>query len=213
MEATSQTNLKAIRDIRKIMERSSRFISLSGWSGIMAGICGIAGAWVANERIDLYYEGIGPAANCADCLKNELIGIAAVVFVVAFICAVVFTYIKSKKEGVPIWGKSARRLLWNTMLPMIVGGFVILKMMDLNFYELLAPLALVFYGLALINGSKYTMGEVRYLGYAEIITGIFAMYFVRYGLYAWAFGFGLLHIIYGISMWWNERRKVEVSQT
>lgn len=190
-----------------MMERSSRFISLSGWSGIAAGSCALIGAWLAMQRIGSYYDstygtdGARPAQ-----LKLELLIIAGGVFVAAFITAALFTFIKSKKDGVAIWGSSARRLLWNTFLPMVAGGFVIWRMMELKQYELVAPASLIFYGLALINGSKYTMGEVRYLGYAEIITGIIALWSPRSGLYCWAFGFGVLHIIYGLSMWWKYDR-------
>jgi hypothetical protein len=204
---TSQTNIDAIKDIRTIMERSSRFISLSGWSGISAGIFALAGAWVANDRIKEYYSnGYSAASACPSCLRNELSMIAAIVFFTAFISAFLFTYAKTKKEGVPIWGSAAKRLLWNTLLPMVTGGILIWKMIDLKQYDFVVSSTLIFYGLALVNGSKYTMGEVRYLGYAEIVTGIVSLLIIPKGLYAWAFGFGVLHIIYGIAMWWKYDR-------
>jgi hypothetical protein len=206
MSTITQSNLEAIKDIRKIMERSSRFISLSGWSGVAAGICALAGSWVAFGRINSYLDGTGPSAGCSVCLENELIGIAAVVFVAALASAFSFTYIRSKKDGAALWGRAARRLLWNTLLPMIVGGILILKMIDLKYYDLVAPASLIFYGLGLVNGSKYTMGEVRYLGYAELITGLFCLFIISRGLYVWAFGFGVLHIIYGVAMWWKYER-------
>lgn len=191
-----------------MMERSGRFISLSGWSGITAGACALIGAWLANQRIRLYYsEEYTLQPGCPSCLKNDLILIAAGVFLGAFISATLFTFIKSRKEGVAIWGNAARRLLWNTLLPMIAGGFLIWRMMELKHYELIAPSSLIFYGLALINGSKYTMGEVRYLGYAQIITGLFCLWSARAGLECWAFGFGILHIFYGVAMWWKYDRK------
>jgi hypothetical protein len=91
---------------------------------------------------------------------------------------------------------------------MAVGGIVILRMMYLQYYEMVAPVSLVFYGLALVNGSKFTLGEVRYLGYAVILTGILGLWLPKQGLMIWAFGFGILHIIYGVAMWWkHERRK------
>ncbi len=135
-----------------------------------------------------------------------MILIAALVFITAFITALLFTYLKSKKEGVAIWGITARRLLWNTMLPMIAGAFMIWRMMELRQYELIAPASLVFYGLALVNGSKYTLGEVRYLGYAEISIGIINLWLYHEGLLCWAIGFGISHIIYGIAMWWKQER-------
>ncbi len=90
---------------------------------------------------------------------------------------------------------------------MIAGGFILWRMTDLKQYDLVAATSLIFYGLALLNGSKYTMGEVRYLGYAQIITGIIGLWLVRSGIYIWAFGFGILHIIYGIAMWWKYDRR------
>src|SRR5215212_8589878 len=159
MTSTTQTNLDAIKDIRKMMERSSRFISLSGWSGVAAGICALTGTWVANSRIAQYLDGSSGDSGCLSCLRDELIIIAATVFAGALASAFSFTYIKSKKEGVAIWGTAARRLLWNTLLPMITGGVLIWKMIDTGYYDLVAPATLIFYGLALVNGSKYTMGE------------------------------------------------------
>jgi hypothetical protein len=203
---TTQQNLDAIKDIRNIMERSSRFISLSGWSGISAGICALAGAVVAHQRIVSYYTDGSANAGCTPCLITELMVIAAIVFIVALTTAALFTFLRSRKEGVPIWGNAARRLLWNTLLPMVAGGILIWKMLVSAQYDLIIPSTLIFYGLALVNGSKYTMGEVRYLGYAEIITGIISMFITSHGLIAWAFGFGLLHIIYGFSMWWKYER-------
>ena len=105
-----------------------------------------------------------------------------------------------------IWGNAARRLLWNTLLPMVAGGFFLWRMIELKQYEFIAPGSLIFYGVALVNGSKYTMGEVRYLGYGEIVLGIVNLWFFHYGLIFWVLGFGVLHIIYGASMWWKYDR-------
>lgn len=206
MDNPSQ-NLETLKDIKKIMERSSRFISLSGWSGIAVGFCALIGAGAAWYRIKYYYiNEYTSDISCPACLKKDLILIAGIVFVTAFVTATLFTFLKSKKEGVAIWGNSARRLLWNTMLPMIAGGFMLWQMMELGQYELITPASLIFYGLALVNGSKYTIGEIRYLGYAEIIIGIVNLWLFHAGLLCWAIGFGVLHIIYGVTMWWKYDR-------
>jgi hypothetical protein len=99
-----------------------------------------------------------------------------------------------------------QRLTWNTLLPMIVGGLFLLRGMQLNEYRLVAPGCLIFYGLALVNASKYTLGEIRYLGYGQLALGIINLWQLSYGLYFWAAGFGLLHIIYGIVMWYRYER-------
>ena len=209
--------LETLQDIRSMMEKSSRFISLSGWSGIAAGICALIGAGLAYPEIVAYRvaksgtELVDPlrdysAGDSHDRLEQKLIIIAAVVFITAFISAFLFTYFRSRKTGIPIWGGSARRLMWNTVLPMVTGGLVILKMLELGYYELIAPCCLIFYGLALVNGSKYTLGEVKYLGYGQVVLGIMNLWLLGYGLYFWAAGFGILHIIYGILMWWKYER-------
>lgn len=199
--------LEALQDIKRMMERSSRFISLSGWSGVAAGVCALAGADLAYQRIANYYaEQYGKVVGAIDDLKRDLILIAAGTFAAAFILSALFTVIKSRREGVAIWGTAARRLMWNTMLPMIAGGFLIWRLVETDGYGLVAPSCLIFYGLALVNGSKYTMGEIRWLGYCEIALGIINLWNERGGIFFWAIGFGVLHIIYGFAMWWKYDR-------
>lgn len=208
--------LETLQDIKRMMERSSRFISLSGWSGISAGICALVGAWAAENRINSYIQTVYGGSfgrsrrygiDNPTALYNDLFLIAAITFATAFISAFIFTWIRSRRNGTPLWDRTVQRLAWNTMLPMIVGGLVILKAMEMQYFELVAPGCLIFYGLALVNASKYTLGEIRYLGYGQLILGIINLWAVRGGLYFWAAGFGVLHILYGAIMWWRYERK------
>lgn len=204
--------LSAIRDIKQMMERSSRFISLSGWSGISAGVCALVGAWFANDVISRsrYAADNDRAVNhnyatdgslsVHDFIGNKLMIIAAITFIAALVSAFIFTYARSRRNNTAIWGPTSRRLLVNVCIPMIAGGAYLLKLIHVGSYGLIAPGCLLFYGLALLNGSKYTLGEIRYLGYCEIILGIVSCWFIGWGLYFWAVGFGLLHIAYGAVM-------------
>jgi hypothetical protein len=208
--------LETIQDIKRMMERSSRFISLSGWSGISAGICALMGAWAAHWRISGYQPGYGGIIefhgrieefnNPAISLLKDLVFIAVVTFLAALISAFIFTYVRSRRQGVPIWDRTVQRLAWNTLMPMAIGGIFILRAMQLGYFELVAPGCLVFYGLSLVNASKYTLGEVRYLGYGQLVLGIINLWAIGYGLYFWAIGFGILHIVYGALMWWKYER-------
>jgi|SRR5450432_1189867 hypothetical protein len=205
--SNSARDLETLQDIKRMMERSSRFISLSGWSGMAAGFCALIGATVAHHRISQYYSvDYVRGTNVPEDLKTDLILIAALTFIVSFILATFFTFIKSKKEGVAIWGTTAKRLLWNTTLPLLAGGFLLWRMIELKQYEFIASTSLIFYGLALVNGSKYTMGEVRWLGYGEILLGIVNLWILRSELLFWSLGFGVLHIMYGFAMWWKYDR-------
>jgi hypothetical protein len=211
--------LETLQDIKRIMERSSRFISLSGWSGISAGICALLGAWAAQHRMASYllYRQQGgrsywnhetPYMNdSARQLYYDLVLIGGITFIAALVSAFLFTWARSRRNGVTLWDRTVQRLFWNTALPMVVGGLVILRAMDWGYYDFVAPGCLIFYGLALVNASKYTLGEIRYLGYGQLILGIINMWAPLRGLYFWAAGFGVLHIVYGALMWWKYERK------
>jgi len=200
-------SIETLHDIKRIMERSSRFISLSGWSGIVAGICALAGAGFARQRIIHYYQTeYLKVPGAITKLKYDLILIATLTFIAAFTLASFFTFLKSRKEGVAIWGATARRLMWNTILPLACGGFLIWHLIENDEYGMVAPASLIFYGLALVNGSKYTMGEVRWLGYGEIVLGIVNLWLPGRGIIFWSLGFGVLHIVYGFAMWWKYER-------
>jgi hypothetical protein len=214
-----QQSLDDLQHIKKMMERSSRFISLSGLSGISAGLCALIGAWVAHPYVFgkkdfLMYGNVDIMPHTPDIfgdygiiLSTYLFWIAAATFIAAFTSAFIFTWLKSKKDGTPIWGNTAKRLLINVSIPVAVGGLFLFRMLHYGTFGLVAPGCLIFYGLGLINASKYTLDEIRYLGYVQILLGIINLWFVGYGLYFWAMGFGVMHILYGVYMWMKYERK------
>jgi hypothetical protein len=202
-----QQSIDDLQHIKQMMERSSRFISLSGFSGIAAGICALIGAWAAGTKIHCWVEGDCTINGLIDKggiqLINEMLWIATITFISAFILAFFFTYLRSKKNQIPLWGATSIRLFWNMVIPLTAGAIFIVRMMQLGEFELVAPACLMFYGLALVNASKYTLGEIRYLGYGQLALGIMNLWNIGYGLYFWAMGFGVLHIVYGIWMWYK----------
>ena len=209
-----QQSLEALQDIKRMMERSSRFISLSGWSGVAAGVCALIGAWLAHLHMWEATYFIDDRKAQAQLFSQDLwillntwiFWIAVGTFAAAFITSFFFTWLKTREHGIAIWGTTSRRLLINVMLPMVAGGIFLLRAAYLGYIELIAPGCLIFYGLALINGSKYTLGEIRWLGLTQIVLGIINLWFVGYGLYFWAAGFGVMHIVYGLVMWWKYER-------
>jgi hypothetical protein len=205
-----QQPTETLKDIKQLMERSSRFISLSGLSGVAAGVCALGGAWVANGILNEFiksYKTESFKSEATDILSLELLGLAVAIFLVASLSALYFTSRKAKKRNLPMWDHTSRRLLWNLLVPLLAGGAFIICMLKYNEWRFVAPSCLIFYGLALVNASKYTLTDIRYLGYCEIILGLINMMFIGYGLYFWAVGFGILHIIYGAMMWFKCERK------
>jgi hypothetical protein len=207
-EQNQQTDtLQEIRDIRRIMERSSRFISLSGLSGIAAGVCALAGAWLGYSMLSDYYGSYNSkgffSGDDFSQLKLKLAALGAGVFMVAFVSSFYLTWRRTKKQGLSLWDHTSKRLFWNMVIPLAAGAAFILAMLRYDEWRFVAPSCLIFYGLALVNASKYTFTDIRYLGYCEIILGLINMFFIGYGLYFWAAGFGVLHILYGTIMWFK----------
>lgn len=196
-----QKYLEDLQDIKSIMDRSSRFISLSGMSGIIAGTLALLGAYLAYQTVylDQNYLSYRKAILTSDSVWT-LLGIATALLLLSFGAGIIFTIRKAKKNNQKLWDSQARRLVINLMIPLVAGGLLCLILLLKGFIGLIAPLTLLFYGLALVNASKYTLSEIRGLGILEIILGLVGCQFIGFGLIFWAIGFGLLHIIYGILM-------------
>ena len=203
-----QDQLETLNEIRNIMDRSSRFISLSGLSGIFAGLSALAGAAVVKWyfiRHDINYsENLGSHFTLGDLIF--VLTVAVTVLIIAFCAAVYFTARNARKKNHRTWDNQSKRLLLNLSIPLATGGAFCAIFIYHDILYLVAPAMLVFYGLALLNGSKYTFGDIRYLGILEIIMGLFASIFVGYGLILWTVGFGLLHIVYGALVYFKYER-------
>ena len=197
--------LNDISEIKNMMSKSSQFISLSGFSGILAGIYAIIGAFMAfnilyieNEFFDdIYYRII----SLNDMYK--LFGIAFTVVTLSIITGIVLSVNKAKKNNEVVWNITSKRLVINFLIPLVVGGYLCMYLIEKEDFTLIAPLTLIFYGLACVNASKYTVGDVRYLGLTMIILGILNTFFIGFGLLFWALGFGGCHILYGSMMYFK----------
>jgi hypothetical protein len=195
--------IQDLADIKNMMEKSSRFISLSGLSGVLAGIFALIGAymaWGVLYQFDTYFSRQF-VTYLPKIVLYKLILIGAAVLFLSLTAGMIFTQKMAKKQGRKIWDDTAKRLLIHLAIPLITGGLFLGILLFKGLVGIVAPGTLIFYGLALINASKYTFRDIQYLGISEIIIGIIATYFIGYGLFFWAFGFGVLHIIYGIVMY------------
>ncbi len=195
--------LDSITEIRSIMERSSKFLSLSGLSGIAAGIIALVSGFIAYRYYDTT---VVPVENGTLVLNYSLpvdkllffIGLGSCTLFMAILLAFYFTRRKAKAKKLPVWDKTAKHLLLDMLVPLAVGGlFVLIQIFYFRIVTLAAATMLIFYGIALFSAGKYTVKATRWLAVAEIILGFFALIFFGYGLLYWMIGFGLLHIIYG----------------
>jgi hypothetical protein len=202
----SEQPLEDIRVIRKLMEESSRFLSLSGLSGIVAGVVGLAGAWVAhlvikanNPYADWYLRPLaGGEAGHGTVL--ELFGAMAIVLIVAFSVAVILSSRKARKSGLNAWTPVTRRMLVSLLVPLAAGGLFVLFTIKTVPANVTAASTLIFYGVAMMSAGKFTFGEIHWLGALEIATGLVCILLPQWTIIIWAAGFGVIHICYGLFM-------------
>lgn len=186
--------------IKRMMEKSSRFISLSGLSGVVAGTIGLVGAFVAylmleQYKLDSYYDD-----NRLDHVLNFVV-LALVILFAALGSGSFFTLRKSKRLGLSIWTSTSKQVLVSLAVPLFVGGIFCIALIVSGYFSFIAPAMLLFYGLALINASKYMWDDIKYLGYLELLLGLISSFVLNYGLLFWAIGFGILHILYGLILY------------
>ena len=214
MTQHSESSLETLREIRSLMERSSRFISLSGLSGVAAGCFALLGAAAMYLYLDSapfsnrapYYEAVLQNGRWGLSYLTFFLLDAGLVLIAALGSGIYFTTRKARRRGQPVWDALTRRLLINLLIPLFTGGVFILALFHHGFLGLIAPATLIFYGLALVNASKYTLNDIRRLGITEIALGLTAAFRPGFGLEIWTLGFGVLHIVYGILMYWKYER-------
>jgi hypothetical protein len=215
---TNQDYLKDISEIKNLMNKSSRFVSLSGLSGILAGTYALIGAVIAHNWLytPTGRNYIGDKSNyfldtlnaySQHPLGYKLFFLALVILLAAVVTAYILSAKKAHKHGEKIWDATTKRLLFNFAVPITTGGILCLVMLQYGFIGFVAPITLIFYGIACFSASKFTLGDVKYLGITTIILGLINTQFLGYGLYFWAIGFGLMHLIYGALMYYKYDRK------
>jgi hypothetical protein len=202
----SDQHLEDIKVIKKIMEESSRFLSLSGISGIIAGLLAVAGAVVAKliitgastaEEWYLVPFTADPAGHRTVIL---LFADMAVVLVLSLAAAVFFSSRKAGKSGHSAWTPVTRRMLASLLLPLVTGGLFIIITLSMVPGNVTVASTLIFYGLAVISAGKFTFGEIHWLGVLEVMTGLICLLLPQWSVFIWAFGFGVIHIFYGLFM-------------
>jgi len=200
--------LETLQDIRNLMERSSRFLSLSGLSGIVIGLMALAVAatsvgYVQAHRYSVtsyYLLAFKPNGDTNSAFLYFHEALAAVLVVASLAVSLVYSRRMARKQGIPTWDRTARRMVVNMSIPLVAGGLFILALLQRLEISLIAPAMLIFYGLALIHASKYTFDDIRTLGLLQVLAGLVGAFVPAWGLICWAMGFGVLHIVYGLVM-------------
>lgn len=200
--------IETVKEIRAMMEKSSRFTSFSGTSAILIGLYALAGAFIARNIL----SSVEPvpddySAPMQHPVAPQLFVIALIVLVLALVTIFFFSVRKARRTNQSFFNKPAYRTFLNFFLPLITGGIFCIALLFTGNAGIIAPAMLLFYGLSLINASKYTYDNIFWLGCAELLLGLVCAFFPGKGLLFWSLGFGVLHILYGIYFYVSIERK------
>jgi hypothetical protein len=203
----NEDSLHTLNEIRSLMERSSKFLSLSGLSGVFAGVFALIGAAAAYIRFktDWLAQISTPLATYSKSSRDDVTSFLLIdglcVLILSLACGIIMTVRKGTKRGLKVWNGSSKRLLVGMLVPLGAGGVFCLAMLYYGMIWVVFPATLIFYGIALVNASKFTYPELFYLGISEIVLGSITLFLTGYSLLFWALGFGVLHIVYGLTMY------------
>lgn len=193
--------LSDLQAIRSMMQRSSKFLSLSGWSGVMAGIYGLLAAYLAQQYLQFdaaAMEAAGLTGVEAFAALSGMMALAGCLLVLSLGTAAWMARRKAQKQGESVWTTASRRLLADLAVPLFTGGFLLLGLAWMGYHSLLLPTSLLFYGITLYQAGPVTYTALRILGLLNLALGFLALLMPENALLFWAAGFGLLHIVYGL---------------
>jgi len=197
-----------LAEIKSIMERSTRFLSLSGLSGVLAGVYALAAAGLTWYWI--YFPSSSWGAGTATLSFREVLNRLLLLGLATLIAAVSTAYFLSKKKGSNssqiFWTPASKRFLQALFLPVALGGFFCFALLHEQAFVLIPAATLVFYGIGLVQSAQFTLGEIKNLGYTQLALGLIASFYPDFGLLCWALGFGAFHVIYGALMYFRHER-------
>jgi hypothetical protein len=192
-----------LKKIRDIMEKTAPFLSLSGLSGIAAGLAGTAAGVIIMLKIQ--------SAWISSDLLNDLLSdhqmkrFFAVLLLTALVLALlgsfIITAVNTLRKNQPLWVISSIRFAENLFIPLLAGSILLAAFYIHKDYQYFIPVMLLFFGLSLYTASQSSREEIRILGILDICLGIISLFYIPAGLICWTAGFGLLNIVYGIIMY------------
>jgi hypothetical protein len=201
-----QNQLDALQYIRNMMDNSLRFHHLSGKAGIVVGILALIAVAVTYSLLGIEFSDPNYVQtifrqDALSSLEQQILVLYILLLIISLWAGYYFARKNANRKGLTFWNPASVRLVKYMSIPLITGGILCCIFIFHHQPSWLAPATLLFYGLALINGSKHTLQDVFYLGLLEITTGLLAAFFINYGLLFWAFGMGILHIVYGFHLY------------
>lgn len=168
--------------IRETMERSVVFTSVPGYGGILMGATAVVAAYIAHSQIYI----------------RDWLTIWLTEAVLAFFIGLLAMWQKTKLSQTSMFSTPAKKLLMNSLPPMLCGVFITLGLWRFGHFEAMIPVWILCYGAAVVCGGAFSVKAVPAMGWCFIALGAVA-FFLPAGFANLMMGlsFGVLHIVFG----------------
>lgn len=200
---TPDQQIKAIHDM---MERSSRFLHISGFAGVIAGMIALLAAWIAQDQFTFTPDSLDYDYTKMGGNPWNILFLGLGTLIISFGLGFMLARRNARKHGASSWTATSRKMLGYFATPLLTGGLVIALFWLKGWVVMAAPLSLIFYGLSLLHASHFTLTDIRYLGIIEVILGLAAIFWIQHSLWIWGIGFGIVHIGYGMYIYLRYER-------
>lgn len=195
-EPTPREAEENLRVIRELMERSTRYTTFSGYSGVLAGTASITGCiitWLLQQ---------GPSGLYP----------ARVPFLLTWSLVVLFAigadYLLTKRHaarvGKHILSRLGQQMAFASLPGLGTGALLTLLLVRHHLLNEVYPLWMLCYGIAICAVGLFSQREVKYLGALFLCAGALTLVLIQgqpgWGLPMMALSFGGFHIVWGVLM-------------
>jgi len=181
--------LRALADIRAVIDRTTRYSTFSALSGFIAGSAALigSGGCGAYRR----FVGTQPGAGL------NFVMVWSAVLAIAALAQIVLTTLKARQRGEAVWTPIARTAFASMLGPGLAGLAGSAIFVQTGRFDMLAGLWLLFYGCGLWAVSFFAPLFLRVLGVGYMILGLYAWLKPEMAALWLGLGFGVLHFVFG----------------
>jgi len=171
-----------LKFIRETMERSAVFTSVPGYGGILMGATAIVAAYIAHSQTYI----------------RDWLTVWLTEAVLAFFIGLLAMWQKTKLSKTSLFSTPAKKLIMNSLPPMLCGIFITLGLWRFGHFEVMIPTWILCYGAAVVCGGAFSVKVVPIMGWCFIALGAVAFFLpANTGQIMMALSFGVLHIVFG----------------
>ncbi len=180
-----------LRVIRQLMERSTKYSTFSGFSGILAGAASITGCLVTRSLSQT-----DPAA-----FRVAFLVTWSLVILFAIGADYLLTKRRAARVGKRVLSRLGKQMFLASAPGLGTGALLTLYFLRHNLLGDIYPVWMLCYGIAVCAVGLFSQREVSYLGAAFLLAGAATLLFCpTFGLPMMAVTFGAFHILYGIAV-------------